>query len=233
MFSNYTIVSIILCISTIIGGNTYVDKRDTNTFTHVVTLPVDLNHKVKPIVVGDSISLQGRILKDIMTAARLQSEKTMFLSRKSFLDYDLNNKIEFTESELHIMLDETGLSKYVNDFYVVQKSSRINILFLIAICALESAWGTSDLAVFKNNLCGYGANDSDPYLMAYNYNTERNCMYEVSYYLHTEYLTQGGTFFNGVTLEKVNIRYASDKKWYSKLNSIMLELKNKLDEVEE
>ena len=54
-------------------------------------------------------------------------------------------------------------------FYYIEKQYNINGVFVAAVGIHESAWGTSKIALQKNNLFGYGAYDSNPYNGAYNF----------------------------------------------------------------
>ena len=60
----------------------------------------------------------------------------------------------------------TNNSEY---FYYIEKQYNINGVFVAAVGIHESAWGTSKIALQKNNLFGYGAYDSNPYNGAYNF----------------------------------------------------------------
>ena len=54
-------------------------------------------------------------------------------------------------------------------FYYIEKQYNINGIFVASVGIHESAWGTSKIALQKNNLFGYGAYDSNPYNGAYNF----------------------------------------------------------------
>ena len=56
-------------------------------------------------------------------------------------------------------------------FYYAEKQYNINGIFLAAVAIHESNWGTSKIAINKNNLFGYGASDSNPYNNAKDFDT--------------------------------------------------------------
>ena len=56
-------------------------------------------------------------------------------------------------------------------FYYIEKQYNINGLFVAAVGIHESSWGTSKIALDKQNLFGYGASDSNPYNNAYTFSS--------------------------------------------------------------
>ena len=124
-------------------------------------------------------------------------------------------------------------------FYYIEKQYNINGIFVASVGIHESAWGTSKIAMQKNNLFGYGAYDSNPYNGAYdfsNYSESIDLLARVfvKYYLNpTGTSIYGGekavgTYYNGATLNGVNTKYASDKNWANAVFSYMQYLYNKL-----
>lgn len=124
-------------------------------------------------------------------------------------------------------------------FYYVEKQYNINGMFVAAVGIHESAWGTSKIALNKNNLFGYGAYDSNPYNGAYTFDDYAEAIDLVSrvfvkYYLNPkdEKIYDGqvanGRYYSGNTLTAVNKRYATDKKWANGVYSHMQYLYNKI-----
>ena len=85
-------------------------------------------------------------------------------------------------------------------------------------------FGTSKIALNKNNLFGYGASDSDPYNNAKSFSTYAEgidllARVFVKYYLNPTGTSiyggevANGRYYNGSTLNGVNVKYASDKNW--------------------
>lgn len=123
--------------------------------------------------------------------------------------------------------------------YKAEQKYKINGIFLAAIGIHESAWGTSKLAVDKNNLFGYTAYDRDPYNSATTFENYESAINTVAEALSTKYLHVAGTaisdgitatgiYFNGTTAKSVNMRYASDENWSNKVFSYMQYLYSKL-----
>lgn len=124
-------------------------------------------------------------------------------------------------------------------FYYIEKQYSINGIFVASVGIHESAWGTSQIAVQKNNLFGYGAYDSNPYNGAYtfsNYSESIDLLARVfvKYYLNPEGTSiyggekALGTYYNGANLNGINVKYASDKNWANAVFSHMKYLYNKL-----
>ena len=130
----------------------------------------------------------------------------------------------------------TNNSEY---FYYIEKQYNINGVFVAAVGIHESAWGTSKIALQKNNLFGYGAYDSNPYNGAYNFSNYSESIDLISrvfvkYYINPKgtSIYDGekavGTYYNGSNLSGINKKYASDSNWANAVYSHMQYLYNKL-----
>lgn len=124
-------------------------------------------------------------------------------------------------------------------FYNAEQKYNVNGIFLAAIGINESGWGTSNIALTKKNLFGYGAYDSDPYNSSYTFETYEDGIDLVAKVLAKHYLNPAGTkiygdematgkYYNGPTASAVNIRYATDTGWAKKVYTYMENLYNKL-----
>lgn len=125
------------------------------------------------------------------------------------------------------------------DFYKADKKYNVNGIFLASIGIHESAWGTSKIAVDKKNLFGYGAYDSSPYQSAFTFDTYYAGIEILAKSLSKNYLNPSGTvlpygevasgaYYNGNTAASVNIRYASDPAWHTKVFKYMTKLYDNL-----
>ena len=124
-------------------------------------------------------------------------------------------------------------------FYYIEKQYNINGMFVAAVGIHESAWGTSKIALNKNNLFGYGAYDSNPYNGAYTFDDYAEAIDLVSrvfvkYYLNPkgekiyDGQTANGRYHSGNTLSAVNKKYATDKNWAKGVYAHMKYLYNKI-----
>lgn len=124
-------------------------------------------------------------------------------------------------------------------FYYIEKQYNINGLFVAAVGIHESNWGSSKISLSKKNLFGYGANDRDPYNNAYEFATYAEgidllARVFVKYYLNPagtkiyDNQVASGKYYISPTLDSVNKRYASDKKWANSVYTHMQNLYNRL-----
>ena len=124
-------------------------------------------------------------------------------------------------------------------FYYIEKQYNINGVFVAAVGIHESAWGTSKIALQKNNLFGYGAYDSNPYNGAYDFSNYSESIDLISrvfvkYYINPKGTSiyggekAVGTYYNGSNLSGINKKYASDSNWANAVYSHMKYLYNKL-----
>lgn len=142
-----------------------------------------------------------------------------------------------------VLSDEKDVNKiFTNNaeyFYYIEKQYNINGLFIAAVGIHESAWGTSKIAIQKNNLFGYGAYDSNPFNGAYEFNNYSESIdliarVFVKYYLNPSGTSiyggekASGTYYNGETLSGVNAKYATDKNWANAVYTHIKYLYNKL-----
>jgi hypothetical protein len=141
------------------------------------------------------------------------------------VDTNLNVETNFTGAEIDTAIASVrsdsplvGLGDYIA-FTGEQES--INALYIAAHAAWESAWGTSDIARYKNNLYGWGAYDSCPYECAKSFSTKEACIDYVMDRIKELYLTPGGTYYEGPTLRDMNVNYATDTSWAEGIRDVM------------
>lgn len=92
-----------------------------------------------------------------------------------------------------------------------------NALLAFSAALNESSWGTSSIAMNKNNLFGYGAADSCPYECAYSYSSPRDSILDYASKSSTSYETASGKYYNGSHYGNKssgkNVYYATDPYW--------------------
>ncbi len=123
-------------------------------------------------------------------------------------------------------LKNTPMAGLGKAFKAAENRSGINAFALASIAIHESAYGRSRIAKQKNNLFGFQAYDGSPYKSAKSFSSREQGIYHVADYLKRNYLTAGGKYYNGVTLQAIGKRYASDPQWATKVESIMRNLSN-------
>lgn len=170
------------------------------------------------------------------TKAQLLSELefSMKLNKPSGLTLEQFKKVLCDEKDTNKIFENNA--EY---FYYIERQYNINGVFVAAVGIHESAWGTSKIALQKNNLFGYGAYDSNPYNGAYSFTDYSQSIdllarVFVKYYLNPSGTSiyggekAVGTYYNVPTLSGVNTKYATDKNWANAVFTHMKYLYNKL-----
>lgn len=108
----------------------------------------------------------------------------------------------------------------------VGNRDNIDPVYLMAHAIVEAGWGGhSDIAVYKNNIYGWQAYDSDPYGSAKLFTSMEACIDYVSGQILANYLTSGGEYYTayGPTLRGMNVNYATSQEWRNTICYIMNE----------
>lgn len=106
-------------------------------------------------------------------------------------------------------------------FENAQNNYGINLALMFSVGANESAYGTSNIAMNKNNLFGLNAVDSSPGLSADMYKSVEDCIDTYAYsWLSYGYIQPGDWRWFGSNLgskdQGLNVKYASDPYWSEK-----------------
>ena len=143
-------------------------------------------------------------------------------------DMDLRTKSNLTESDLEKAFKNTGMAGLGKYFVQAEKEYGVNALYLAALGAHESAWGTSDFAKERNNLFGWQSYDSNLNATKY-FETKGDGVLVVAKSLSKNYLTEGGCYFNGYTMKDVSKKYASDKEHSTKIYGVMKTMVSRIE----
>lgn len=182
----------------------------------------------------------------VVTPSMPEKNRIQKLVVKLDIDMPLNQSSGLTLADFKKIF--TGLPNDKNDifednyevFYNIDKKYKINGIFLAAIAIHESAWGTSQIAKDKKNLFGFGSYDRGPYENSFEFDTYEEGIELVAKNLVKYYLNPAGTkiydgeraaatYYNGSTVKDVNVRYASDSEWHTKVYSYMEMLYKRLE----
>ncbi|MBQ9011353.1 MAG: DUF5011 domain-containing protein [Bacilli bacterium] len=135
----------------------------------------------------------------------------LFLPNKSVSKVsaaELDSQITDTNSKLY------GQGKY---FKEAESLYGMNALSAFSTAKNESSNGTSKIAMDKNNVFGYGANDSCPYACAYSYNSVRDSIMDYAQKGLSSYMTASANNYFGTHAGNKgsgrNVKYASDPLW--------------------
>lgn len=130
-------------------------------------------------------------------------------------------------SDIDIKLKGTAMEGLGRSFVEAEQKYGVNALFLTSLAIHESAYGSSKIAKDKNNLFGFAAYDASPYSSARTFASKEQGIDHVAGYLSEHYLTEGGKYFGGATVEGVGKRYATDPNWANAIRQIMEKLMQK------
>lgn len=118
----------------------------------------------------------------------------------------------------------TGLEGLGASFVEAEKNYSVNAWFLAGLAIHESGYGSSKIAVDKNNVFGFQAYDSSPYESARTFTSKEAGVDHVAKYISEAYLTPGGSYYNGVSVDSIGKRYATDPNWAGKVKKHMANL---------
>lgn len=145
-----------------------------------------------------------------------------YLPLRSVSSYQANN---FDQSIANKGYEESKLLNAGNSIVSSQNTYGVNGLLTLSLAANESAWGTSWIALNKNNLFGLNAVDSSPGESADTFADANHCITEFA----REWMSKGylypkdSRYFGGFFGNKgsgINVKYASDPYWGEKAAAI-------------
>jgi len=112
-------------------------------------------------------------------------------------DDDLNIKITNVDASkfqaYFAYKGKTSMNPLANPLVETGNTHSINPIFLMALAAWESGWGTSNYANTRCNYFGYGAVYSNPD-KAWEFNSANECVDVVSRFIKCDYLLNSGTY---------------------------------------
>ncbi|MGE8202993.1 SH3 domain-containing protein [Heyndrickxia sp. NPDC080065] len=179
---------------------------------------------------GKTGYVNGSYLKEVKTGDPITS-------RTGYQFIDLRTQSPVTAKQIN-----DYISKYVNStgkisvltgkgqaFINAGKKYGVNALYLAAHAIHESAYGTSNISLGKNNLFGFGAYDATPFVAAYRFATVDLNIEYIAREMKATYLNENNWKYNGPYLgfstkdlkgnridsnsEGMNFYYASDQNW--------------------
>lgn len=134
-------------------------------------------------------------------------------------------KSNVSPEQLNKFLEKTNMKGLGYSFKAAEQEYSVNAVFLTAVAVHESGFGTNTISKKKNNIMSICAYDWSPVSSATSYKTRTDCILRGAELLKKNYLTKGGKYFNGATLEGVNKKYASDKGWAKCVKGYMSQIK--------
>jgi len=154
-----------------------------------------------------------------------QNIKTEDMRKKSKLDIDT------LEEYMKKFPNLSGIEDTLID---IQDEYNVNALLVLAIARLESGNGKSKIAQSKNNLGGITTlNKSNKSIRAYkSFDSKTDCIIYMAKLLSENYLTDGGKYFNGYTLDDIAKKYSTSSDiWSGLVEDLIYEIQIGLSEI--
>lgn len=93
---------------------------------------------------------------------------------------------------------------------MAEKNYNINAIVLASIAAAESGWGQNCFEPY--NIFGFYSSNS--------FSSYEECIDYVASFLQRNYLTEGGCYFNGYSLNDINVYYNGSQHWIDFVSGI-------------
>lgn len=152
-----------------------------------------------------------------------------------FNEYNLTQLSHASVVHMKKALKGTKLQSVASSFVEAEETYGVNAYFLAAIAALESSWGTSNRAMYQNNLTGHAVYNNSA--RGTYFNSWHESIMTTAKMLKENYLSPDGIYYNGLSTVDVNKKYCFlqdevtiDYNWSSSVNSIANSLKYKGNE---
>ena len=150
-----------------------------------------------------------------------------------FNPYNLLEVSNMSVDRISYVLPE-GLKHLASAFYDVEQNYGVNSIFLISLVREESGNGTSDYAIYRNNVGGVRNSDGS----YRHFNSQYESVDYIGRLIKKHYLTphqfingeEVGLYYNGTSIWNVNIKYCEGTEWAEKLNKIAYETLEKARE---
>ena len=157
---------------------------------------------------------------------KVAEEKARLAALKpTFNTYDVTKPSHVTSEDFYRILSQTRMVDVAWVFPYAEKNYGINALFLAGLVALESGWGTSNRAVYHNNMTGYNIkSDSD----IYTFESRADSILTTAELLATHYIPQNGKYHQGVSIWDINKSYCASSDWADKIHAIAKKLLHSL-----
>ena len=216
----YTIVILTILVGIALNSNQFKGYKD-----EVYAQLKEEISSVEPYLEETALEeVAEESVKELTTVA----EKVGVKNYKLTVDTDLRTPSNATAEDINAMLKNTELKGLGEIFVQAEKQYGVNALYMVGLACLESGWGTSDFAKYRNNLYGWNAVDSNPGKATTFSSKEESTLYVASK-LQKNYLTEGGAYFEGYSARAIDVHYCTDPEHADKIVNIVSNLVKKID----
>lgn len=226
-------------ICCVIAANVSANKQqaftDKNTQIAIKEHKPINYYKKTPIHISDNKRIE--ISQNAINTVKVKRDKQMIkpipIVMLTYDPNDLTKLSNVTYNQLYNVLKNTALESLTYVFIKAEKIYNINAIFLVALVATESTWGTSKRVIEQNNLTGHGVHLASS--RGSNFTSKEQSILETAAMLSKEYLNKNGKYYNGKSIWAVNQRYSLypnktvNAEWARVINEIAIyDIKNKI-----
>ena len=199
------------------------DETDTNTFDvngiHNINDAYDLLQSINNLKLN--VSDRDELLKELLEKRELNKEII-------YNPYNLREKSNLSKEQIYNLLEGSNLQVLSDSYYEMESKYNVNAIFLMALNMEESGHGTSDLALLNNNIGGVkSASGGWASFSDWNHSLEY-----IANLIDEMYLSEDGAYYNGTSIYDVNVRYCEGNQWAYNLNTIAMELLERVNSME-
>lgn len=141
---------------------------------------------------------------------------------------NLREKSNLSREQIYSLLEGSNLQVLANSYYEMENKHNVNAIFLMALNMEESGHGQSDLALLNNNIGGVKSATGE----WATFNDWNHSLEYIADLIDTMYLSEDGAYYNGSSIYAVNIRYCEGNQWAYNLNTIAMELLERVNSME-
>lgn len=136
-----------------------------------------------------------------------------------FTPYNLLVPSGITGDEMYALLSHRGVRDVAYTLVEAEHTYGVNALLLAGLVCLESGWGESDRSTgWTHNMTGMNVPTDDS--IGTIYESRQACVLDTARQLKKYYLTEGASYYNGVSIWNVNLRYSASDTWAPKIIEI-------------
>lgn len=241
------------CSSMIIISSSGSDIVDNSNLSSIESINENTNSVIK--------SEEDKIIENEVVKNDISEEDTNISNINSY-DSDQNNEeiikeeieeiierdVTYSRNNMKVVSDITKdelekvfltyrgantMSHLAQAFVDAEREYGVNAFAMAGIVALESGFATSRRAVEDNNLTGYEvySDDSEGRLFKSQYES----IMQTAKHLSNNYLKEGGLYYNGLSVDAVQMSYCPDKSnnWHNKVDMLASGFLRTYKEIEE
>lgn len=214
----YKKIIILICLSSMMLGFSLSSKNEISK-----KIKLDkVDEEIKAENISESVVKYEKDIKKLMD----YNKEEVRISNVNYIRKNITIPSGINNDEMKsVLLNTVGAKTMVHladAFVEAENKYGVNAFFMAGVVALESGFATSRRAVEDNNLTGYEvySDDSEGKL----FKSQMESILQTAKHLNENYLTEGGVYYNGLSVDAVQIKYCPDegkgKNWEGKVNEL-------------